>query len=896
MTRIAVIGNMDHIEKLHADARAFMLSQGFDFEGDFKETHDKEVIKFKILTGNKKIKCWLKCCYPEKVNSQGFCITFGAFSNMMPAQITQAFWTDSNFQLKERERKAINEKLALGRQQAREREKHDQKVADDLADWCREKYQTASPTGSSPYFGRKCVDSSDIRFEIRQSYDEQGRITEETIALIPLRDINGQIRALEEIYPSKRKFHPETEPRDKNTLGKYAGCFFTFGKIEDGKRIQLSEGYATAASLFASNNHTSLMVVTRTNILNVAKAVHQKYPNSEIIICGDDDIETKGNPGRTDAIAAAKYINSNILTNQPKFRVVFPEFPKDKNLDEHGKAYTDFNDLMRTCGMEEVKRQINECPFIPDVLTEYPKLTCELPMKSKESAEDEMGDDAEDEGLQQAKTNARRWALIYRKPKKDIISVLCKRYSSLRDQADSIASNAIEWSKKHQTGSEATVNGIPKRITDMKSLDLRFAQLEAPGQPCVIIHTLDAQPISPNDFNKRLSGEVVLVDVDNKGQPKYVAVSTFCTGNTHKKIYRDIVFRNKVGADDVYNLFAGFGVQPKEGKCDRILAHIKEIICAGSETNAKALIQLLAWQIQNIGKPSRIVVVLKSKAQQVGKGCLLGDILAVIYGNSGFMTGDLGQVITRFNDTLRGKAFLFLDEALFTGDRKTADTIKSLATATMLAIETKGLPIVQMPCGVNLFLTTNHDDAAYVEEADARYWILEACPDRVGDTAYFRDLYAEIEGGGREAFMHYLLHLDVSNFIPARDVPKDNAFKEAMIRNSINPYDARKWLEECCRSEMILGYKPINESTFPWELWHMGQEYPNGIFNTAYTEWQKGVKSSVAPKLTPRNKFGELLTTAGLELRINGERRRTLPDPKECLEKVLGMIEKAGKK
>jgi len=144
--------------------------------------------------------------------------------------------------------------------------------------------------------------------------------------------------------------------------------------------------------------------------------------------------------------------------------------------------------------------------------------------------------------------------------------------------------------------------------------------------------------------------------------------------------------------------------------------------------------------------------------------------------------------------------------------------------------------------------------------------------------------------------LHYLLNLDVSDFIPMRDVPLDNAAKEAMIRNSINPFDARKWLEECCRAEMILGYKPIVESASPWESWQKGQEYPNGIFNTAYTEWQKTVKSPVAAKPTPGNKFGELLNKAGLDQRVDGKRIRTLPDPKECLETVIRMIEKGAKK
>jgi hypothetical protein len=99
-------------------------------------------------------------------------------------------------------------------------------------------------------------------------------------------------------------------------------------------------------------------------------------------------------------------------------------------------------------------------------------------------------------------------------------------------------------------------------------------------------------------------------------------------------------------------------------------------------------------------------------------------------------------------------------------------------------------------------------------------------------------------------------------------------------------------------SEMILGFKPLDiHSKDPWQLWQEGFEYPNGIFQTAYAEWQKLVKSPVAPRPTPSNKFGELLTAVGLEQsRNNTERRRKLSNPSECLEKVTKMIEKTGKK
>ena len=531
-------------------------------------------------------------------------------------------------------------------------------------------------------------------------------------------------------------------------------------------------------------------------------------------------------------------------------------------------------------------------------------LDCEETIKEKEKIKKSSSDDDDDEivdgsegrQLLQARVSARRKALLYGLSHDEIVKDINKHHHSLKNEAEEIASKAISWADKHETGGEVVVGGIPKKIADMKSLDLRFAQLEAPGQPCVTIHRSDAQPISNPDFLKRLSGEVVISGVDDKGQTKYLAASAFWSGNTNKHVYKRIVFTNQKVGSDAYNLFTGFGVKPKEGKFDRILDHVKNVICSGDETNYTALIRLLAWQMQNIGKPSRIITAVKSNAQQVGKGCFLADIMGVIYGNSGLVTSDLGQIITRFNDTIRGKAFIFLDEALFAGDRKSADKIKSLATATRQPIESKGIPTVEFPIAVNLFLATNHDDAAHVEESDARYWILEASPHRVGDTEYFKALYAEIEGGGRQAFMHYLLNLDVRNFVPSRDVPKDNASKEAMIRNSINPYDARKWLEECCHAGMILGLKPQDtHSKHPWELWIKGDQYPNGLFQTAYTEWQKTVKTPVAAKPTAANKFGELLTKAGLDLRIAKQRWRSLPDPDECLKTVVGMIEKIGK-
>jgi putative DNA primase/helicase len=53
------------------------------------------------------------------------------------------------------------------------------------------------------------------------------------------------------------------------------------------------------------------------NLKPVAVALTNKYPHYDLIICGDDDPKTPGNPGRTKATEAAKLVGA---------RVCFPVF------------------------------------------------------------------------------------------------------------------------------------------------------------------------------------------------------------------------------------------------------------------------------------------------------------------------------------------------------------------------------------------------------------------------------------------------------------------------------------------------------------------------------------------------------------------------------------------
>lgn len=424
-----------------------------------------------------------------------------------------------------------------------------------------------------------------------------------------------------------------------------------------------------------------------------------------------------------------------------------------------------------------------------------------------------------------------------------------------------------EKKQSNQKGDEVIHKGIPRYITNLEELNKQFSQLEAPGKACVVVDRIHHNLISDKDFIKRLSGFVVVSEMDDLGNVKYVEASKYWQDNCHKHKYNSIVFKTETTTDQEFNLFRGFGVVSQKGDCSLILQHIFEVICASDQEKYNSFLRLLSWQIKNIGTPSRVIVILKSNEQQVGKGVFLQDILGNIYGESGFISNNIDQIIGRFNDNIIGKAYVFLDEALYAGNRSAADAIKSLSTASIMAIETKNAPVIKMPVALNFFLATNHDHCAHIEETDVRYWVLTVSPHRANDVAYFKALFHEIKNGGNQAFLHFLSNLDIGDFSPFSDINKNNEDKKEMIKYSINPYDSRLWLQECAESDCVVGLlSPYSKSPTDWAPWEDGSKIKASDLFEAYKNWQMKLKSPVAPRPCNLSKFSKNLTDLGLEI------------------------------
>lgn len=162
----------------------------------------------------------------------------------------------------------------------------------------------------------------------RKKVKPYGLYIDGTALVIPLRDIDGNIRSLQRIYQNGEKRFLAG--------GQIKGCFHLIGSTLT-EPTYLVEGYATGATI---HEVTGKSVVVAFNSGNLAPALEAIRANNshKIIIAADNDQKTEGNPGLTAAKKAAE--------NHIGVSVIYPKF--------NGTEGTDFNDLMTAEGPEAV--------------------------------------------------------------------------------------------------------------------------------------------------------------------------------------------------------------------------------------------------------------------------------------------------------------------------------------------------------------------------------------------------------------------------------------------------------------------------------------------------------------------------------------------------------------
>ena len=120
--------------------------------------------------------------------------------------------------------------------------------------------------------------------------------------------------------------------------------FTSFGKVEgDAPIVCLTEGFATAATVFEVTRWPTFAAMSATNLPLAAKRIRQLFPGVQMIVCADDDQHEDGRPniGIQKAAEAARAVCGE---------VAIPDFA-----DARGDGDKDFNDLAARRGADVAK-------------------------------------------------------------------------------------------------------------------------------------------------------------------------------------------------------------------------------------------------------------------------------------------------------------------------------------------------------------------------------------------------------------------------------------------------------------------------------------------------------------------------------------------------------------
>jgi putative DNA primase/helicase len=177
---------------------------------------------------------------------------------------------------------------------------------------------------------------------------------------IPATDVDGKQWTMQYIREDGSKRFAKNSRKEL--------CFHAVGGLDALTKVPvlvIGEGYATTGSLSQTLGFATVAAFDSGNLVPVAKALHEKYPDKPIVIAGDDDKHleaTQGvNPGRSKAEEAARAVGGKLL---------LPIFAPGEQA-ANPKGFTDFNDLANrsVLGQEGIARQVRS--VVEDVLDRH---------------------------------------------------------------------------------------------------------------------------------------------------------------------------------------------------------------------------------------------------------------------------------------------------------------------------------------------------------------------------------------------------------------------------------------------------------------------------------------------------------------------------------------------
>ena len=176
--------------------------------------------------------------------------------------------------------------------------------------------------------------------------------------------------------------------------------------------------------------------------------------------------------------------------------------------------------------------------------------------------------------------------------------------------------------------------------------------------------------MSDQDFHKMMANVAIPIP-SSKGKTMELSEYWFKWIYRRQYIGRGAVFEPGGPLEvrgDMLNIFRGLAVDPWPGTWSLMQTHILNVVCSGREDIFQYFISWLAWGVQNLDQPIGVAVALLGE-QGAGKGIFVRTY-GSLFGEHFAHIANGDQLTGRFNANIGKSCLVFLDEAVWAGDKK----------------------------------------------------------------------------------------------------------------------------------------------------------------------------------------------------------------------------------
>ena len=460
------------------------------------------------------------------------------------------------------------------------------------------------------------------------------------------------------------------------------------------------------------------------------------------------------------------------------------------------------------------------------------------------------------------------------------------------------------WDRAHLEGQEARINTVVECSVDqddscdtdgvsvvdnvVQNLNKKHAIVSVVGK-AKIMNFHDTGDINDDidfssvmDLHNLYANKMAFVGEGKK--KKKVAISKIWMTHLDRRQYSGIIFKPGASLSEVgsnYNLWQGLAIKPKQGDWSLYRDHVINIIADGDKEAGEWILAWIARIIQDPGGERPGTALVLRGNQGTGKGVFV-NVLGVVFGRHFLQVSNGGQLTGRFNSHLKDKVVVFVDEAIWAGDKRAEGVIKSIITEPYIPIEQKGIDIIRVENHINLIIASNNEWVVPAGMEERRFNTRQIPNHKQQNHRYFKAIIDQMyHNGGIEAMVYDMLKMDISGI-------NLKTFKKtaALLDQSMCSMDVfhKYWLERLIDGELLSGNQSSVYSDFR-SVW--GSVSTNALYDD-YLSFSEKMKERYPKSNT---QFGIALHTIYGESLVKKRQSMDKSTGKQGYEYVFSNIE-----